>query len=88
MLRSRRESHHSDRITEQHSLQPTSATKSAISDIPRRNIFVYMCGKLPTGRAEIPIIAMGSNGAFTIQLLSVAARTTRRHGGHHHETSP
>jgi hypothetical protein len=63
-------------------------TLGAISDIPRRNIFVYIRGKLPTGRAEMPIIAMGSNGAFTIQLLSVAARTTRRHGGHHHETSP
>jgi hypothetical protein len=46
-----------------------------ISDIPRRNIFVYIGGRLPTGRAEIPIIAMASNGAvgghrFTIQILS------------------
>ena len=45
------------------------------------------------GRAEIPIIAMGSNGAvggrpsFIIQILSIVSRTTRRHWGHH-ETSP
>jgi hypothetical protein len=31
MVRSRRESHHSDGITDQKSLQPTSATKSAMS---------------------------------------------------------
>jgi hypothetical protein len=32
MARSRRESHHRNRITDQKSLQQTSATKSAIND--------------------------------------------------------
>jgi hypothetical protein len=36
MLCSRRESHHSDGITDQKSLQPTSATKSAQSGHPKR----------------------------------------------------
>ena len=36
MVRSRRESHHSDGITDPNNLQPTSATKSAQSRHPDR----------------------------------------------------
>ena len=40
MVRSRRESRHRDGITDQKSLQPTSATKSAKSRLMHRNKFM------------------------------------------------
>ena len=50
---------------------------------------------LPTGRAELPIIAMGSAGAvrerpsFIVHTLKLSERALReRQWGRHHETSP
>ena len=51
VVRSRRESHHSDGITDQKSLQPTSATKSARSGLMRCTksfLFDHLVGARPT----------------------------------------
>jgi hypothetical protein len=55
---------------------PTTASRTA-------TVSCSIAGELPTGRAEIPFIAMGSNCAvgghpsFIIQILSIVARLTR-----------
>jgi hypothetical protein len=48
MARSRRESHHSDGITDQKNLQQTSATKSAISGLMHRSKMAGALGQMLT----------------------------------------
>src|SRR5262245_55686726 len=52
MLRSRRESHHSNGITEHDSLQPTSATKSALLGPPAMSAFAPLSGAKRTSAAS------------------------------------
>ena len=53
MLRPRRESLHSDGITDQKSLQRTSATKSAL----KRRYATLVIGPLSGGKADAPAIS-------------------------------
>ena len=65
MLRSRRELRHSDGITEQHSLQPTSATKSAQHNTPHYDVVSCLpCrrGSPCNGASSSPFSAAGRVG--------------------------